>query len=181
MKRVTRYIAIVTSLYVLGATFAQLPMMQAQAQQLNIAIVDKAVVANQSNAWKAFQKKLEADVKKWQKKARAYEEELAKGNRELIQGRNSLAPADLQAKQQNLKQKQGKYNQEIGKEKLALDQRVQKAELSLNKEIDAATTKIGKEKNIHIVINSVMVIYKSEGMDITKEVAKQVNKKLKKL
>ena len=181
MKRVTKYLAIVTSLYVLGATFAQMPMTQARAQQLNIAVVDKAAVASQSTAWKVFQKKLEADVKTWQKKAKDYEVELTKGNRELIDGQNILAPADLRAKQQSLKKKQLQYNQEIGKEKIALDQRVKKAEQSLNKEIDAAAAIIGKEKNIPIVINSVMVIHKSKGMDITKDVAKQVNKKLKKL
>ena len=181
MKRVTKYTAIATFLFIAFATYAHMSMTKALAQQASIAIVDKAAVASQSNAWKTFQKKLEVDVKNWQKKARSYEEELTKGNRELIEGKNNFSPADFQQKQQQLKQKQVQYNQEMGKEKLALDQKVQKAEQTLNKEIDDATAKIGKERNISIVLNAVMVIHKSEEMDITKEVVKRVNKKLKKL
>ncbi len=181
MKRVIKYTTIVACLYLLFPAYSNMQTTKALAQQVSIAVVDKAAVASQSNAWKAFQKKLEADIKKWQQKVRTYEEELGKGNRELVEGKNNFSPTDFQQKQEQLKKKQVRYNQEMGKEKLGLDKRVQKAEQTLNKEIDAATATIGKERNISIVLNAVMVLHKSEQMDITNEVVKKVNKNLKKL
>ena len=151
------------------------------AQELSVGVVDKAQVANASKAWKTFKKQLDVDVKRWQKKVRDSEAELAKQGKALLSSKDSLSPSALRERQVALQKRQQKLNEELGKSKRALDQRVQKAEQILNKAINEAASAIGRERGLSFVLNSAMVIHSEKSSNISKEVAERVNKNLKHL
>ncbi len=181
MNRLTQNFTILlfTAFTFLSLAMVLLPI--AKAQQTSIAVVDKAKVASGAKAWKDFQKKLDSDVKTFQKKVRKYEAELADLGRSLVEKKNDLTPADLKAKQQELQKKQTSYNKELSGEKLSLDQRVQKAERALNKGIDDATSEIGRKRELTLILNAAMVVYQEKSFDITQEVTDLINKQVKKL
>ena len=157
------------------------PSHSASAQELSVGVVDKALVANASKAWKTFKKQLDGDVKRWQNKVRNSEAELAKQSKALLSSKQSLSPTALRDKQLALQKRGQKLNAELGKTRRALDQRVLKAEQILNKAINEATGTVGRERGLTLVLNAAMVVHSDKNFDLTKEVAAQVNKRLKQL
>ena len=176
-----RPVFVALSFVLLTALLSATPLHSAAAQDLALGIVDKAQIANASKAWKAFKKNLDSDVKRWQKKVRDSEAELAKQGKALLATKDSLSPSALRKKQLALQKRQQTLSGELGKAKRALDQRVLKAEQVLNKAINKATGTVGRKRGLTLVLNAAMVVHRDQGFDLTKEVAAQLNKDLKKL
>lgn len=176
-----RSIGIRIAFVALSLFLAVAPARVALAQELAIGVVDKTQVADASKAWKVFKKQLDVDVKRWQNKVRESESELAKQGKLLLSSKDSLSPSALRDRQQALQKRQRQLSEELGKTKRALDQRVQKAEKILNKAINDASSAVGRERGVALVLNAAMVVHSDKSFDLTKEVAKRVNKDLEQL
>ena len=176
-----RLAAFVALSFFLLPAYPRVVLAQEISQEILIGVVDKAQVANASKAWKNFKKQLDDDVKRWQNEVRKAEAKLATQGKELLSSKDSLSPSALRDKQLALQKRQQQLNEELGKAKRTLDQRVLKAEKILNKAINEASGTVGRKRGLTLVLNAAMVVHRDKSFDLTKEVAAQVNKDLKQL
>ncbi len=183
MNRLTgiRLAAFVALSFFLLPAYPRVVLAQEISQDISVGVVDKAQVANASKAWKNFKKQLDSDAKRWQNKVREAEAKLAKERNELFSSKDSLSPSALRDKQLALQKRQQQLSEELNKAKRTLDQRLLKAEQILNKAINDASSTVGRERSLTLVLNAAMVVHSDKSFDITKEVAAQVNKELKQL
>ncbi len=141
--------------------------------------VDFKYILNESEAGKKAQsflkKKLNDGVKKIQKREKDIQEE----EKKIIQQKKVISAEEYKKKVQDLRNKVLSIQKEKNKLFDDISKQRSKAKTTLLKNLNPILTEYMKEKKIRMVIDKKSLLIGDENLDITKEIIKRLNSKLK--
>ena len=141
--------------------------------------LDFKYVLNQSDAGKKaqdhFKKKLDNGAKMLQKKEKALQEEEIK----IIQQKKVISAEEYKKKVTDLRKKVESLQKERNSLLEKVSKQRSKAKTELLKNLNPIIQEYMKEKNIRIVLDKKSVIVADESLDITQNIVKLLNSKLK--
>lgn len=176
MKIVKKF-SIVISALALAAGMQIAQAADATTPQIKVAVVNVQQVLQQSPRVAELSKKLEGEFKSRQTKIgdeqKALQDELDKFKKE--------SPTMSQKDRDSVQKKIASNRSELVKQVVAYQQDLQKEQNKIMQgiltDLNGIVSKIAKNQNYALVLDSQAVIYASDGNDITKDVAKQFNDK----
>ena len=149
--------------------------------ELNIAVVDVDYVMSQSSAAQSIKKQVEKKRESFLDDVKAEEKKLIEKKQGLKNESKELSREDFVAKAQDLEQETLEARKKIQTQKNKLDSAYGVAMNELTKVIYEVCQEIADEKSIDLVITRQNIIVGNMSLDITKEVAEKMNKKLPKI
>ena len=145
----------------------------------NFAVVDMQKVENEAVVTKGLKTNVEKAVKALEKKANDAKIDIEKKAAELQKLAQTLSPDALEKRRVSLQKEVLKTEGDLQ----AQDGKIRKAQVEaldkVSNEIKKITKQIAVKKGLDAVVTNVAVIYHSDKIDITDEVIKSLNKKLK--
>ncbi len=148
-------------------------------QALNIAVLDAQTVMNESKAAKRAVEKIKIERDKAQSKIKKLEGPLLEKKKRLEDQKSVLNREDFAEKQNELRKAYRKFKSEGQSIKDALDLKYLKFRQEITDATRTAVQEISKEKKYDIVLPKHVLYFTNDEIDITDEVLKRVNKKLK--
>ena len=141
--------------------------------------LDFKYILNQSEAGKKAQSflknKLETGLKSLKKKEKAIQEE----ERKIIQQKKVISAEEYKKKVTQLRNKVDSLQKERNTLLANVSEQRSKARTELLKNLNPIIQEYMKQKNIRIVLNKKSILLADENLDITQEIVKIFNKKLK--
>ena len=141
--------------------------------------LDFKYILNQSDAGKKAQtylkNKLDNGIKELQKKEKAIQEE----ERKIIQQKKVISAEEYKKKVTDLRSKVGSLQKERNLLLSEVSKKRSKAKTELLKALNPIIKEYMKEKNIRMVIDKKSMLLADESLDITKNIVKLLNNKLK--
>ena len=141
--------------------------------------VDFKYILNESNAGKKAQDYLKSKLNNGIKKLKDQETKLQDEEKKIIQQKKLISPeeykkkvADLRNKVSSLQKERNKLLENISKER-------SKARGELLKNLNPILKEYMKEKNIRMIVDKKSILLADENLDLTDEIIKILNKKLK--
>ena len=141
--------------------------------------VDFKHILNESDAGKKAQaflkKKLNDGVKKIQKKEKNIQEE----EKKIIQQKKVISPEEYKKKVKSLREKVESLQKERSSLLSSVSKERSKARNELLKNLNPIIQDYMKEKNIRMVLDKKSILLSDENLDITQDIVKVLNSKLK--
>ena len=141
--------------------------------------LDFKYILNQSDAGKKAQsylkKKLDNGIKALQKKEKAIQEE----ERKIIQQKKVISAEEYKKKVTELRNKVASLQKERDSLLTDVSKQRSKAKSELLKNLNPIIKEYMKEKNIRIVLDKKSILLADENLDITQDIVKMLNSKLK--
>ena len=141
--------------------------------------LDFKYILNQSDAGKKAQtylkNKLDNGIKELQKKEKAIQEEETK----IIQQKKVISAEEYKKKVTDLRSKVGSLQKERNLLLSEVSKKRSKAKTELLKALNPIIKEYMKEKNIRMVIDKKSMLLADESLDITEDIVKLLNSKLK--
>ena len=141
--------------------------------------LDFKYILNESNAGKKAQtylkNQLDNGVKALQKKEKAIQEE----ERKIIQQKKVISAEEYKKKVTDLRKKVESLQKERNSLLEKVSKQRSKAKTELLKNLNPIIQEYMKEKNIRIVLDKKSMLLADEGLDITQDIVKLLNSKLK--
>jgi outer membrane protein len=141
--------------------------------------VDFKYILNESNAGKKAQDYLKSKLNNGIKKLKDQETKLQDEEKKIIQQKKLISPeeykkkvADLRNKVSSLQKERNNLLENISKER-------SKARGELLKNLNPILKEYMKEKNIRMIVDKKSILLADENLDLTDEIIKILNKKLK--
>ena len=141
--------------------------------------VDFKFVLNESNAGKEAQKFLKNKLDKGIKNLQSKEKQIQNEEKKIIQQKKVMSAddykkkvTDLRSKVSNLQKERNNLISEVGKQRA-------KARQELLKNLNPIIKEYMEKNNIRMVIDKKSILLADEKLDITKEIVKLLNNKLK--
>ena len=154
---------------------------EAQAAQ-KIAVLDLGVIWRNSLAGKSITEQLTVYRKAFQKAAEAQQKRLKAAENELRLQRSLLSPEAMKARELKFKDEVAAVQRRLQARRKALDKSRVEALNILNKNFTEVLKKLRAEKKFDIIIkNRPSIIYAHPSVNITDEVLKRVNVRIKKI
>lgn len=157
------------------------PAAPAQGGQIAIGIMDTQQVLNTSAAgkslnaqWNAALKALNDDMDKKEGQLRTQAQQLEAARA----GNPPMAPADYAAKRKALEQQDAQYQQDYGKKKQGLEQRLDKARGAITDAARKAMQDAAQKRGLTLIFDRSAVPYYPNPWNITEEVIQRLNKSL---
>lgn len=146
--------------------------------ELSIAVVDVDYVMSQSSAAKSIKGQVDSKHKVFMDEVKSEEKKLISDQEKIEKERKDLSREDLIKKAQEFEAKRLEARKKIQEKKNKLDTAYNEAMNKLTKVIYDVCQTIADEKKIDLVITRQNIIVGNMSLDITKEVAERMNKKL---
>ena len=141
--------------------------------------LDFKYVLNKSEAGKKAQtylkKKLDSGVKKIQKKEKAIQED----EKKIIQQKKVISAEEYKKKVTNLRSRVDSLQKERNLLLTTVSKQRSKARTELLKNLNPIIKEYMKEKNIRMVLDKKSMLLADDGLDITQDIVKILNSKLK--
>ena len=154
---------------------------EAQVAQ-KIAVLDLIAIRRHSLAGKSITNQFSAYRKTYQKDAEAQQKRLKAAQNELRLQRSLLSPEAMQAREQKFKDEVTAVQRRFQARKRALDKSRVEALKVFEKSLTEVLKKLRADKKIDVILKKrPAVIYAGPGVDITGEVLKLINAKIKKV
>ncbi|MDX1483148.1 MAG: OmpH family outer membrane protein [Alphaproteobacteria bacterium] len=145
-----------------------------------IAVLDIAAVQRYSLAGKSISEQFQAYGKAFQKEAEAHQKRLRAAQNELRLQRSLLSPEALQARERQFRDQVGEVQRKIQMQRRALEKSRDDAFKTFKKNLMQVLEKLRAERKIDLIINKrVAVIYAEPHLDLTPEVLKRLDARLK--
>ena len=144
-----------------------------------IAAVDMRRVIQESEAGKTIQAALKTKRDALQKEANAFEKKMREEEQKLIQERKTVKAEDFEAKKKAFEGNFVKTRQAILKKTSDLDNQRKVALRKLQENIGKVTADIADKQKIKIVVDREMVVIVDQTLDLTDEVLKGLNERVK--
>ncbi len=163
----------------LSFLFVLLILMPGQSRaELSIAVVDVDYVLTQSKAAKSLKSQVEQKRKTFLGEVKREEDSLVTAQKKIEGQRKDLSKDELIKKAQSFEKKRIEARKKIQSRKNSLDKAYNEAMSNLTTVIYDVCKTIADEKSIDLVITRQNIIVGNMSLDITKEVAERMNKKL---
>ena len=154
---------------------------EAQAAQ-KIAVLDLAAIRRHSLAGKSITKQFTSYRKAFQKDAEAQQKRLKAAQSELRLQRSLLSPEAMQARERKFKDEVAAAQRVFQARKKALDKSRVEALKVFEKNLTEILKKLRADRKIDVIINKrPAVIFADPSVDITGEILKRINVRLKKI
>ena len=154
---------------------------QAQAAQ-KIAVLDLVAIRLHSLAGKSITGQFSAYRKAFQKEADAQQKRLKAAQNELRLQRSLLSPEAMQARQRKFRDEVAVVQRQLQARKKALDKSRAEALKVFEKNLTEVLKKLRADRKIDVILKKrPSVIYADPSVDITGEVLKRINARLKKI
>ena len=141
--------------------------------------IDFKFVLNESVAGKKAQSDLKTELEKGLNKLSSTQKSLQEDEKKLIQQKKSITPEEYKKKLVELRSKVDKLQKERKKIMDKIASRRAQAKSQLLKNVNPLIEQYMKEKNIKMVIDKRSILLASKELDITKEITKLLDGKLK--
>ena len=145
-----------------------------------IAYIDMKQILKTSSAGVNITKEIEDKIKAENKKYNLIEEQLKKEEKDLSQKKNILSKEEFDKKLTSLKKKVDKYNKDKNNSINSLNQLKIEKTTSLISKINPIIANYAADKNISIIIRKDSMIMGKTELDISSDIIKLINKKIKK-
>jgi outer membrane protein len=172
-------VGLVRAILVASLFFLVTPVTTAVAEGLKIAVVDTQEVLNQSIIGKAAKSNVETELKKGQARLAQLKNDFEKASADLSKQSAVLSGAALEERKEAIEKKRTEY------ERAALDLRegvMRRNDSELGKavkEIEAVVAEFAKDEGFSFIFerDRQTVVFAAEGIDITGEVVKVLDRK----
>ncbi len=183
MKKLTMTIvAAVAAFWLMGAAAAvHAADAPAPAQMLPIAVVDMTRIMQVSEAAKNIQSQLETKRKEYQEKIAVQENTLRSAEQELIKQKSSLSEEEFGKKRTEFEGKIVVAQKQVQEHKRSLEFGFNGGVGKIQNEVASIVGDIAKERKFMMVLSNDAVVLAERSLDITDEVIKKLNDKLKKV
>lgn len=151
----------------------------AHAADTNIGIVDTQKVLGEAAAAKSARDYLQKETEKAQQKITAMEAKLLKQQEELKAKRGVLSPEKFTEEEDKLKKAVREFRTEAQSIQANLDKENSNRRNKITDAIRTEIAAIAKEKGLTVVIAENLLLYNGGAEDLTAEVLKRVNAKVK--
>jgi outer membrane protein len=141
--------------------------------------LDFKYILNQSDAGKKAQNQLKSKLDKGVKNIKDKEKSLQEEERKIIEQKKLLKPEEYKAKVNKLRTKVSSLQKERNTLLESTSQQRNKARNELLKNLNPLIKEYMKEKNISMVLDKKSLLLADDKFDITKDVLKLLNNKLK--
>ena len=146
-----------------------------------IAFIDVQYIMENSLAGKSLKKQLENNHKKNLKEFKSKEENLKTKEKEILKKKNILSKEEFQKEISDLRDEVKKYNEERNQKINSLTKiRLESMEKIL-KNLSPILTEYSEENNISIVMDKKYIIVGKTELNLTEEVLKLLDNKIKKI
>lgn len=165
-------------MFVFALLFFCLVPLAAQAQ-IKIAVVDVEKILNDSAAGKSIEGQLKSRREAFQKEFSARENNLMNAEKILVENQKTLSAEEFSTKRQEFEKQLLETRNLFQKRRQSLDKGLGNALAELRKNILSVTAEIADEKNYQVVLSRDSVVIVEKEMDITGEVLKRMDSKIK--
>ena len=141
--------------------------------------LDFKYVLNQSDAGKKAQDTLKKKLEGGLKKISVTEKSLQEEEKKIIQQKKLVKPEEYKKKVEELRKKVSNLQRERNTLLQTVSKQRSKAKNTLLKNLNPILENYMKEKNIKMIIDKKNLLLADKSLDITKEIAKILNQKLK--
>jgi outer membrane protein len=143
-----------------------------------ILIVDMQQVLQEAKAAKEVQAALNQRYTAYSKEVAQQEDELQKGGAELERQRTVLAPDAYNARARELQQRYDELGKTVQSKRQTLQQSLNDAMGKVRAAALEVVGDISKERRATLVLEKQAVVYETEGMDISADAIRRLDKKL---
>ncbi len=165
-------------LLILSCAFISILSLDAQAQEMQIAVVDVERILNDSAAGKSIQSQLKTRRETFQKEFKDKEDQLMKAEKTLVKQKSDLNAEDFSKKRQDFEKQLLETRNLFQKRRSSLDKGLSLALTDLRKNIIKVTAEVADEGKYQIVLTRDSVVIVEKSMDITDKVLSRLNKKV---
>lgn len=152
-----------------------------QAAGDNIVVVDFQRISSESSAAKSIQDQLEKQREAFQKEFSEHERKLREEEKKIIEKRGDMSAEELSEKRQAFEAKLLETRKLVQERRGELERAAGKALNTLRQETVTIVAEMADKNEYDIVLGRQNVILAAKEKDITQEVMKKLNKKLKKV
>ena len=154
---------------------------EAQAAQ-KIAVLDLVAIQRHSLAGKSITTQLTDYRKAFQKDAEAHQKRLRAAENELRLQRSLLSPEAMKARERKFKEEVAAVQRQLQARRKSLDKSRSEALKVFDKNLTEVLKKLRAEKKINVIIKKrPSIIYVDKSINITGEVLKRINVRIKKI
>ena len=147
----------------------------------NVAFIDVQYIMENSLAGQSLKKQLESIHKKNLKEFKDTEEELKKKEKEVLKKKNILSKEDFQKEITALRNTVKKYNTQRNEKINSLTKKRLELMEKILKVLSPILTEYSKERNISIVMDKKYIIVGKTELNLTEEILKLLDSKIKKI
>jgi outer membrane protein len=141
-------------------------------------IVDMAQILQEALAAKEVQATINQQYTAYSKEVAQQEDELQKGGAELERQRTVMAPEVYNARARELQQRYDTLSKSVQDKRQGLQKSLSEAMEKVRNAALEIITEVVKERRAELVLQKQAVVFETEGMDITAEAIKRLDKKL---
>lgn len=172
---------ILSAMVFAAVAFSSVSVAQAQTASAaqEIAIVDIQALMRESEAGKSIQKQVTTIREDFKKTIATKEKELRASEKELISKKSSLSPEQFNAEKEKFEKNLVSVQKEVLGKQQALDKSFGEAMDVLRNEAVQIIAAKAKAKNASLVLPRQNIIIVEQELDLTAEVMKELNAKLK--
>jgi Skp family chaperone for outer membrane proteins len=151
------------------------------APAVTIGVVDINKVLQASDAGKGIYSELEGKRKEFQAQITKEEDSLRSASQEFEKQKDTLSKDQLQSKHKEIEQKIFNGQRMVQERKAMLDKSFSDTMVKLRNEVGKIVAEIAKEKHLSAVLTEDAVMLSLPEMNMTDEVLKRLNTKVKKI
>jgi outer membrane protein len=153
----------------------------ASAAELKIAVVDIQAVLQESKAAKDIREKIKKKRDKYQDEITNEEEKLRSEEQKLASQSGVLSKEAFEQKREEFKEKLIKVQRDVQEKRANLDNDLSSSLGQVQAVVFEIIADLSKEKGFELAIPTSQILYSDEGLNITEDVLKRLNKKLPKV
>ncbi len=146
-----------------------------------VAFIDVQYIMEKSLAGQSLKKQLEIIHKKNLKEFKDIEEELKKKEKAILKKKNILSKEDFEKEITDLRNSVKKYNEERNQKINSLTKKRLELMEKILKVLSPILTEYSKERNISIVMDKKYIIVGKTELNLTEEILKLLDNKIKKI
>jgi outer membrane protein len=161
-----------------GAVAARAQPASQPARSPPMLIVDMAQILQEAVAAKEVQATINQQYTAYSKEVAQQEDELQKGGAELERQRTVMAPDVYNARARELQQRYDTLSKSVQDKRQGLQKSLTEAMEKVRNAAIEIITEVVKERRAELVLQKQAVVFEAEGMDITAEAIKRLDKKL---
>ena len=147
----------------------------------SIGVLDMNKILTDSTAAKKAAEDIEEIAKKIEEELLKSDEEMIVEQNKLIEAQTIMAPEAFEDKRNEYEKKVQNYNNERQRKLLSVDNLVQNSRNIILENMKPILEEIAENKGITILLEKNTTLLNADGMDITNEVIKKLNKLLPKI
>lgn len=167
------------ALFIFAALLMLVVTTPAQAEGVSIAVVDMQQILSESAAAKSILEQLKTHRDGMEKEIKGMETSLKGDEQALIKKRDTLKPEEFAKERQTFEKKVLESRTKVQKQRAAADDAFNKAVNELRQNLVSVVSDLASEKSIQLVITKQNVVIGDSGLDITSDVMKRLNAKIK--